>query len=53
MIMAESDPTRTALGQTSDQSNDLISSDSQHIGHDASRLLKQRLELVEDLWKTV
>ncbi len=53
MIMAESDPTRTALGQTSDQSIDLISSDSQHIGHDASRLLKQRLELVEDLWKTV
>ena len=53
MIMAESDPTRTAIGQTSDQSNDLISSDSQHIGHDASRLLKQRLELVEDLWKTV
>ena len=51
--MAKFDPTRTTIQQPSGHSQDLVDSASHHTGHDASRLLEQRLELVEDLWKTV
>ena len=53
MIMAKSDSPRSYMKQNPGQVSDVEASCSQQIDHDASRLLQQRLELVEDLWKTV
>lgn len=51
--MVKSDSSSSSMQQSSDQLSDLKSSCSQQNNHDTSRLLQQRLELVEDLWKTV
>ena len=51
--MAKTDSTYMSMQQITDEPSCIESSSAQHIDYDASRLLQQRLELVEDLWKTV
>ncbi len=51
--MAKSDSTNLSMKQTSNQCSKLEITSSQQSDNDNSWLLQQRLELVEDLWKTV
>ncbi|WP_320666844.1 phosphoenolpyruvate carboxylase [Prochlorococcus sp. MIT 1307] len=53
MIMTNNDSTSSSKEQSSIHLPGGQNINSQESDHDASRLLQQRLELVEDLWKTV
>ena len=51
--MAKSDSSSSFTQQASSHLSDIESPGLEHSDNDTSRLLQQRLELVEDLWKTV
>ncbi len=53
MMIAKSDSPRSSKQQASAPLSGVEFSNARHSDHDASRLLQQRLELVEDLWQTV
>ena len=53
MIMPKNDPTSSSMPKASSKASDVQDSCLQHLDHDPSRLLQNRLELVEDLWETV